>query len=605
MLNKNLPLPHAFFRLQQLFRQNGLAFADTQALTWLAAARLYASDKKRFLPNFSLDYLESETGWKQVVAAGLAPQALLRVHDRGVTGLLAASTTKEAIKVVTRLCRELDGAPDSAWDVFPFLLSSDKRYQSGLENFISQPIVELLVDMLCDKSGSVWTPFDDSGQIALTALRRGYVVHTASILGNESLIRHLLTCIDTGAATHPKLITEVTRDERGRPMTRADFIIADLPFGYSLSEEQRGQWAQYESVRSLNYDRAEAWAVSNLTSRADRQLLMLSSQNWLFSTGQERRLRESLIEKSEIQLNAIVTLPAGAISATNVATAIASFGQGDRSDAILMTDVRSGSRVDAIESLVEKNRPAILGLDLSTKNSRLVSVQEVRAADYVLLPQRLFRTIDLAGVEGISLGEICEAIRPPTPYKGVEGRDVIELGVPNLRDGRWSPIEYSDDDTEKFVVTNPSTRHEIFLSKDDIVLSVKGTLGLARLVSDYYGPSEDEMADWVRAIVSTSCIALRLSRGAVRKGITPRYLLMYLRSSEGQEQICSLQVGAGMPHISIQTLMSAVRIPVPNPQQHDEVTADFEKLCSIESHIRSLRDEMEMIVGSRWLTRST
>jgi hypothetical protein len=80
---------------------------------------------------------------------------------------------------------------------------------------------------------------------------------------------------------------------------------------------------------------------------------------------------------------------------------------------------------------------------------------------------------------------------------------------------------------------------------------------------------------------------------------------MYLRSSEGQEQICSLQVGAGMPHISIQTLMSAVRIPVPNPQEHDEVTADFEKLCSIESHIRSLRHEMEMIVGSRWLTRST
>jgi hypothetical protein len=604
MLNKNLPLPRAFFRLQDLARTNGLAYVDTQALTWLATARLYAKNRSVFTPSFSLDDLVQEAGWQQIVSVGLSPEAAFRIHDRRAGGLYEASSMRDAISVIKELCKELDGAPDSAWDVLPFIFSSDKRHQRGLELFISQPLVELLVDMLKGKSGSVWTPFDASGQIAITAFRRGYDVHTASITGYESITRHLLTCIETGSAKHPKLITEIARDERGRPILDADFIIADPPFGHSVREGQWGQWEKRESDGASSYDRAEAWTITHLLQRAKRQLILFSSQNWLFSTGQERRLREALIEKSNIQMDSVVTIPAGAFSSSYVASAIASFGHGIPLDAVRMTDVKSEDRADTIESLVDMYRPAILGSDQPMRNSQMITRQAIREADYVLLPQRHFRAIGLAGVNAVPLGEICIALRPPTPYRSVEGRDVLEIGIPNLREGLWLPIAEPDHENEKWVVTNPSTRYETFLSRDDIVLSVKGTLGLARLVSDFFGPPEgDDQSEWVRSVVSTSCIALRLSKDAHLKGISPRYLLMYLRSGEGQEQIRSLQVGAGMPHISIQTLMSAVRIPIPSEDDHAAVIADFEKLCTLEESIALLRYEMETLSESRWVVK--
>lgn len=606
MLNKNLPLPRAFHRLLDLFHSAGMAYADTTttALTWLAVTRLYVSNKSSFGPEFSLRELQVEAGWARATTAGLMPEAALLVQDRRASSLGFNYAVQQAISVVEDLCRELSSAPDSAWDVLPFLFSIDRRYSRGSDFYIAQPMVEMLVDMVKEQSGSVWVPFDSSGQIAITAFRRGYEVHTASVNGQENFTRHLLTCIDTGSAVHPRLINDISRDANGRPTTRADFIIANPPFGYSVREGQWGQWQLGDGGSSPIYDRAEAWTIHHLISRAKRQLVLFSSQNWLFSMGQERRLREALIEKSFVHLDAVVTVPPGAISSSNSVAAVASFSHGRSVDPVRMTDVKSESRADTFQHLLERYRPVISGSEQPNKNSRLIPLNEIRDADYVLLPQRLFRTIEMANVNSIPLGEICDAVRPPTPYRGQEGIDVLELGIPNLRNGEWSPIVGPDPDTEKWVTANPSTRHESFLTHDDILLSVKGTLGLARLVSDFYAsPDRADSVHRERAIVSSSCVALRLSMGAIRSGISPKYLFLYLRSEEGQEQIRSLQVGAGMPHISNQSLMSAIRIPIPNPDEHAEVTEAYEMLCKHEAEIHSIHEKMKQLTESRWVVK--
>lgn len=331
---------------------------------------------------------------------------------------------------------------------------------------------------------------------------------------------------------------------------------------------------------------------------------MFSSQNWLFSMGQERRLREGLIEKSDVNLDTVVTLPSGAVSASNIATAIASVSHGRSSGFIHMIDVKSESRTEGFATLLERYRPAILNLNEIQKNSRLIPLEEIREADYVLLPQRIFRTIEMSSVNLVSLGEICISIRPPTPYRGQDGITVIELGIPNLRDGEWNPIVRNDPRTEKWNTANPMTRNESFLASNDILLSVKGTLGLARLVSDKYGASESgDQSEKIRAVVSTSCIALRLSKQTQRSVISPQYLLMYLRSSEGQEQIRSLQVGTGMPHISNQTLMNAFRIPIPSLKDQADVVEEFEMLCKLEFKIQAIKQKMEQMIESRWIVK--
>jgi type I restriction-modification system DNA methylase subunit len=603
MLNTTLPLPRAFYLLRDVAHKHGLAYADTEVLIWLAIARLYAFDKTLFSKSFSLDDLASEAGWAECVSIGLDPQAVLLSRERQSFAHWDPASVRQAIAVIKDLSRELEGAPDSAWDVLPFLFSTERKMMRGLEEFMAQSVAELMVDMLKDASGSVWAPFDTSGQIAITAFRRGYVVQTASITGYESLTRQLLICIETGSFTHPRLITETPRDTRGRPMVRADFIIANPPLGRSVREDQWGQWQVDTGDKTATFDRSEAWTVHHLMARADKQMIVLSSQGWLFAQGQEKRLREALIEKPDVSLQSVVTLPAGAISSSNVMVAFASLVRGEKTHTVKMTDIKGENRIDSLEVLIESFRPVVMGEQESPKYSRLVTAEEIRSAEYVLLPQRLIRSIELSGVHALPLGELCDTVRPPTPFRGLEGDDVHELGIPNIRDGDWSPIE--EPEKEKRILVSPATRPDVFLTRDDILLSVKGSLGFARLISDFYqAPQVEGGSEWNRAVVSSSCVALRLHKGAAIKGITPQYILMYLRSAEGQEQLRSLQVGAAMPHISIQTLLSAFRIPIPTPEEHDAVVGDYEKLCSIEHQIKQLTLNMTSIVQSRWIVNS-
>jgi hypothetical protein len=205
-------------------------------------------------------------------------------------------------------------------------------------------------------------------------------------------------------------------------------------------------------------------------------------------------------------------------------------------------------------------------------------------------------------VNAIQLGDICTAVRPTTPYKGSDPMRVLELGIPQLRDGKWSAIGDIYPHEPKNVNVKPGEKGDVFLRLDDILVSVKGSLGYARLISNFYGIQEDEkdVSGSLRAVVSSSCIALRFERTRNSANFTPRYLLMYLRSAEGQEQIRSLQVGAAMPHISVQSLLNSVRIPIPSADEIASVHEDFEKLCSIEAQIERLANDMGSISESRW-----
>lgn len=85
----------------------------------------------------------------------------------------------------------------------------------------------------------------------------------------------------------------------------------------------------------------------------------------------------------------------------------------------------------------------------------------------------------------------------------------------------------------------------------------------------------ERVIEAIRAVVSSSCIALRFDRTSQSTSVTPQYLLMYLRSAEGQEQIRSLLVDAAMTHISVQSLLNSVRIPIPSADEIASVHEDF------------------------------
>ena len=77
-------------------------------------------------------------------------------------------------------------------------------------------------------------------------------------------------------------------------------------------------------------------------------------------------------------------------------------------------------------------------------------------------------------------------------------------------------------------------------------------------------------------------------------------LVMYLRSPHGQAQLVGLQVGAGVPHISPNTLLGNFLIPLPSAERYREIQQDYEQLCELEQKMASLEEDMKGIAQRHW-----
>ena len=605
MISKNSPISQALFHIEDAFRAAGSSVygKTTQTLAWIALAKFDAAGK---LP-ISLDDIFQRDQWGVLRDAGLKQDAIELLRNSTAEMSKGRSGQKfEALEVARRLSLDLRDAPSSAWDVLPYITSNDRRQFILPEMLIDQQIVELMLDMLSEPKGSIWTPFDASGQIAITAARRGYAVNNAAIVASDDLLSHLLICIEAGGPIHELISSVIHRDHTGRPINRGDFVIAAPPFNSSTKTAPWAQW-EYEQVdRYESYDRSDAWAVFNLLKRTNDQLVILTSPSWLFATGQERRLREKLLGSHINTLESVTTLPAGALSTTSVQSAISTFNMQKPIRHVHMTSHMIDSKPIPLDEFIASNRESIIKKSGESLQSRSVSIEEISQADFVLLPQRVFRKTVLSGADSVTLGQICTAVRPPSTYRGEDGNYVIEMGTAALRDHRWTPVRISDAEDYKSIYINSNQRQDSYLEENDIVLTVKGTLGLARLISGSFGFGfvglSGEIENY-KSVVSTSCLGLRLINKTLDQGITPKFLLMYLRSAEGQEQIRSLQVGAAMPHITVADLFSSVRIPIPSKEQLASVEADFDKLCSLEEDIQIIESEMEEIAESRWVVK--
>ena len=598
MQNNFSPISQAYQRLEDVIRHSGHYRKITQILVWIALARLQSAGKLAI----PVEEMVIKGDWSAATNAGLKQEAINMLASSSDGGKGISALTLDALEAVKRLHHELKDAPNSAWDVLPFLTSAERRMNILPELLIEQYAVELMVDMIGDQEGTVWAPFDASGQIAITAARKGFAVNNASIMGVPDLIGHLLICIESGGPTHPRITTETTRDSNGRPITKADYVLAAPPINMSIRSGEWAQWQMGDGIKTEIYDRSEAWAVSELLRRAEKKLIILTSHNWLFSTGQERRLRQQLLSELSCAIESVTTLPSGVLASTNIQTAITTFDVHKSDNLVRMTSLLSEDRSTSLDELLSQNRNNILLGEGESKQSRSFQVKEIVEAESVLLPQRLLHKTTLSNANYITLEKICIPIRPPTPYRGVDGEYVIEIGIPELRDRKWKQIGAEEASENKMIFIRERERPESFLEKDDIVLSVKGTLGLAGLISDFYGKNErsSQNEEWIKSVLSTSCVGLRLDSGLASRGISAIYLLMYLRSQEGQDQIKSLKVGAAMPHISIQSLMRTFRIPIPTKNELLEVTKQYEKLCTLEIEIENIHSEMEEIAGSRW-----
>lgn len=583
MIRTQLPIPRAFMALQDiasLRATNGWS-SVAFVLTWLAAARMVQSGNVSGVDK--VDELAGEAAWAQVEQAGLATDAIERVLGGRAELGKERNGFARACDVVKELAYDMGGQP---WDVLPTLAAS-LRDKHSAEGLVSAEVGELMLDTLGSPSGSLWIPFDPWGALTIRALRRGWQVNAAQMLPHydSSLVR--LLAIEYGKANVPEVSTEIERDGEGRPLTRADFVLAAPVFGMQVRDSRLAQWDSSKDKALDRYYRSETWAVQELANRTGRKAVFLVPPGVLFSRGQEERLREHLLERSSgnNELQSIVAIPGGAYSMTNMGTAVMAVTPGHHNPDVLMVDLGLAKRSSInVDELVREFKDVALGIKEDPKRACRVTRDTILATDVSFTPSRYLQKRVNVGANAVALEDLCEVLKAPVLSKEDDAVERIEVGIADI--SNWQPVA-----TKPKKVARLKPRRDLpTLERGDLVVSIKGTIGKAGLMG---AVQPDAM------VVSQTCLGLRLKPKS-KASISAEFLLMYLRSPSGQAQLEGLQAGAAIQHISPQTLMSSFLVPVPDIHDREAVEQDYRRLCQLEAEKASIEQQMSDLCDSRW-----
>jgi len=181
-----------------------------------------------------------------------------------------------------------------------------------------------------------------------------------------------------------------------------------------------------------------------------------------------------------------------------------------------------------------------------------------------------------------TLGDISEFVA-----NGVEIRKYVERGTPYLR-----VTEMKDDGIDlrdvKFVEDTLDTlSKKVQLQVGDILISRSGSLGLVALV--------DEKLK--NCIISSHIIRVVLKKEIDGIGISPRYVVIFLRSKYGSLQFLRKKIGALVHEIDHSALKS-IKIPIPPRLIQDKIAQIMqdaykqkkEKLREAEELLNSIND---------------
>jgi hypothetical protein len=502
---------------------------------------------------------------------------------------------------------------------------------------------DLLFGILNAPQGStVWFPFDPLGQLTARALKLGLNFETAGPRAWASDTQQICRAILGVFEESPAEGNEVVRGPDGKREFEVDYLIAVPPMGARLPQQLDWyEWEGEDPVLSqsqglvqrlgipmhLRLDRSDTWTPAALWPRVKRSAVFVTAQSLLFARGQEQRLREAWVRGS-YPLSAVLSLPGRMFAHTSLAPAILHFSNNterhvlkmaDFSEFILRTGLggRMGKTLnlqrcfealdlfDPFEFNHRKEDGHISTLNRhstidDSKSIRLVTFSELMGGECNLQPSRYLQPpLQLSGDRN-KLRDLVQVIRAPVSSNDPFCVEAIEVGMPEL-DG-WYPIEINTETTENNQVRKVQIRErriaDSALTKGDIVMSIKGTVGRTALINKSIFQAElpdSPLQSW-RLVTSGNCIALR----PISSKITSEYLLLYFRSKEFMQQLEALLVGAVIPHVTPDALCDAILIPIPSINELSNLQMKYQRLCELEEQSMIARHKISVIVNSLW-----
>ena len=314
---------------------------------------------------------------------------------------------------------------------------------------------------------------------------------------------------------------------------RFDKIFANYPLGLKYLPqglEAKGKSSDW----SFNN-----WICNHLSEGGKAVAIMSNGSVWNTA---DIAIRKEFVEKGLVE--AVIALPEGLFSDTNIATTMIVFSHGNKS-------VKMVEKIDYdIMSMLDGYEEKILaGLKSDTEYSKTVSLSELRDNDYVLNYNR-YITPTFKFKDCKKLGDFINSIRRGVSCKEVppETYPVLSLSLSNIKNG------LIDEDLPSVFYPENAVKSDMYLKENDLIISKSGEPYKIAVFS------EPQPKPWGRepVVASGNLYVIELDTNR----INPYYVKVFLESQQGKALLNSRSNQATIINISRKEL-EKLDIPVP------------------------------------------
>jgi type I restriction enzyme M protein len=421
---------------------------------------------------------------------------------------------------------------------------------------------------------------------------------------------YLINILEDGAirVKHGDPIRDPGWMEDGGKSKQFDVALANIPFGV--------RYRQREIPDSNSYRRfpepklfGEVVNIHHVLEQTKRTAVVIAPNGFLSRTAAgERQYKEELLKLGRLQ--AVIGLPPLLLTTTNIGFSILVLSKEGKSGKVLFIDASSENFFDEKKgrAFFDGSRRRLKNIDeifqlfkrgADSEFSRLATLDECRANDYNLLPERYVPTKEQAGVEDIlkknktvTLEEISEILRPQSLKDEIQegGIKYYEVAVNDINEDGYirKPKKTLQLREKRF----DKTRSPI-LKPNDIILAVKGSVGKVGFV-----PSDLKNDTW---IANQSFQVIRIKPNEHLND--PIVLFRYLCSQAGQKLLQSRVSGTTVPQLQTRDVRG-LPIPVPSLEEQKIISKDHYAIVEIYQQIASLRKQAEAITAKHWPVQS-
>lgn len=467
--------------------------------------------------------------------------------------------------------------------------------ESRMDSFSYAPsLCDLLITLAKIKPNhKVYIPWESSGQIAARAVRSGAKVWVES--QQPSIPTQILNLVrPTGWEMHPTDPVMAPQAIQQGKLIQFDAVVCAPPIGVNYPHEvsESDLWGRFIEKTPTG----SVLQIRHLLAQTQDRIVVVVPNAVLFGKGAEKQLREQLVNYGQLQ--AVIALPPGLFSHTNIPVNILVITPNRRNDLVRFVNANSDKfRDNSAKKRCElKNIAELLEL-IEDKNTSQVAVSvlcgqiaendfSLEVSRYALDESALKLGTALKRYATCKLGDYFDVIRPrqhSTASTGVEVLEVLAQDIP-----QFGYIHSASKET-LFDLNSPKANN-YFIKSNDILMTFKGIVGKAGIAGIV---PEAGKGSWV---AGQSLVVLRSRLPEI---YPPKALLIYLRSAMGQGLLSRMAVGASIPSLQLSALKE-LEIPVSSTEEMQPMVRAFDEEAQIQAEIERLRNRQAGLYSDFW-----